>query len=409
MKLGNYLIIFILALILDSCSQSTYTDVPREEPCHICEADTLFRNIDSLWTADLVSQYGVSFKGIFSEGNNVIITGAQDYHSFVYAFDKITGERVWDLKIDHNYFASAVHNNGNLVLQSYKRVVLVDVINGRVVHDYTQESNKAGNTFGQLLGDHYYYTRSTLDEGKSWVVRSHVSDFQNWEAIYFLKIGEDTGGSRPNIQSYNLWVDPETGDSIIVMQHRMAFENRVDLLAWNMTKKKLIWKHDRISPSGNSANAQIKIFNGKAYFCADTIMYCVDIKTGNILWFHREGGIMFNDPIYAEKEGAIILKLTSDKVISFDESTGNILWESNSLGHTSVDAGQAVYHNSIIYLCTSHRLHAMSAITGKLLVREKSSIYGSLGFTGEVAIDHERGILFASDNKKIFAIKTLEP
>ncbi len=413
MNTQYYLFIGILLILLNSCSKTTVIDLPDQEiPCVFCPPDTLFKNIDTLWTAKPTAGNSFYDKGIFSEGDMVIVTGSTNTFTFVNAYSKSTGILMWERKFSQRYFSSAVLENGNLVLQSWKDILLIEVQSGTVIHDYKQAVDNVAHTFGQLLGNYYYYTRVNNNESKAWLVRSHISDFSQWETVYELNRGEETGGSRPNIESYNLWIHPETNDSIILFQHRMAFPDRVDIVAWNHRKKNILWRHNHISPIRNSSYKQIMILKDKAYFSASSVFYCFDMRTGEIIWkFDHPSGInsmLYYSPVYAESENAIILKDDGDMLFSFDADTGEVNWSFNNRGASSVSAGSPVYHNGVVYYCTAGKLFAVVAATGKVLLRESSSI-DIYNFRGDLALDRDNDILYAMDGRRIYAIKTLEP
>ncbi len=413
MKYLSYIVLFKISIFTISCSKTTITPIPDPDPCYGCEIqDTLFKNIDTIWSTELFGESSIANDGIFVDGEKIVFSGSFSLSSFVSVYNKSTGIKLWERMNDIEHYPSANLINGNLVLQNRTRITHFNTNSEFPINDFQQTNDKASNPYGELIGNYYYYSRRASNDTKSWLVRTKITDFKNWETIYTLERGEDTGGSRPQIQSYNLWVHPETGDSIILLQHRMAFPDRVDIVAWNHSKKENLWRHDHISPIKNSSNKQIMILKDRAYFSASSVFYCFDMRSGDIIWkFDHPSGInsmLYYSPVYAENENAIILKDDADRLISFDADTGEINWNFTNRGASSVGAGSPVYHNGVVYYCMAGRLYAVVAATGKVLLRESSSIE-IYNFRGELAVDRENDILYAMDGRRIYAIKTLEP
>src|SRR5690606_1345264 len=130
---------------------------------------------------------------------------------------------------------------------------------------------------GQLLSDDYYATLRSTDDQKSRLIRTSFDDFDNWKTVYQLNRGSETGNSIPNIQSYNLWINPNSGDSILIFQHRMAIPDRVDVVAYNLRTLEIEWKHENLTKNGNSNHQQIFIHDNKAYFGGSLTFYCFDM------------------------------------------------------------------------------------------------------------------------------------
>ncbi len=325
-----------------------------------------------------------------------------------------SGRIAWgwsELPVD-SYSSVGYHDaTSSISIQNRGRMALINGTSGSTFKIHT-ESGSVGNPFGHILGDHYYYTWRDAQDTVAKLLRSHITDFQTWDTVYTVTKSE-VGGSRPNIQSYNLWVNPETGDSILVFQHRMSSPNRVDVVAWNMTQRRVEWRHDNLTKIGGSSTAQFYILGDRAYFAGGTAFYCFNIHTGNIDWSHDHpsgiNGFILYEIAYAVDEHLLIVKDGGDLLYAFRPETGQIAWQTKDAGQSSSAAGSPSYHEGIIYYCTFSRLYAVRADTGQVIWSERSpNRVTQPTFSGTVAIDPERGLLYACDRYFVMAIRLPE-
>jgi len=189
-----------------------------------------------------------------------------------------------DLNVD--YFADIhFHKPSQTVIaQRWGRIVALDAGSGQVVSNSHVGYFSRIGTYGKLLGDYYYVPVKSTDKTEGGAIRSHVSDLQNWNWAYKMHI-DSMDGIEPDADSFNHWYDPQTGDEILVLQHRMAFPTRrIDLLAYNLTADSILWWHKDVDPNGNSNIQQINIFDDKVVFFSARLVHCVDLPSGEILW-----------------------------------------------------------------------------------------------------------------------------
>ncbi len=209
----------------------------------------------------------------------------------------------------------------------------------------------SANTYGSILGNYYYNSRRSGLHDTCYLIRSKPTDLAQWDTVYTLVKGPATGDSRPNIQSYNLWIHPHTGDSILIFQHRMAFPERVDVVAYNMNNREIMWKHENITPNGNSNHQQIFIVDNKAFFGGSTIFFAFDLFTGKIIWSFAEPrgktSFMIHNPSFCYKTNALIVR-GGGYLYSIIPQTGSLNWAIFIDGDGS--SGSPTVHNGIIYI-----------------------------------------------------------
>lgn len=405
----NILHFILLVCLLSSCEKNI--PCPDPDPCidMPCDTSMLMGKLDTLWTTHIQDDRSIiSNEGIFYKEEQVLLVGSTSTNGFVSSFGADTGKKRWEWdEISVSHFSSSFIHDSKMIVQNREDIGSINLMNGLSETIYQLTEHRASNTYGQLLGSHYYFTIRTLDDSKAWIVRSNVNDLNVWETVYTLERGQATGGSRPQIQSYNLWVHPQTKDSILIFQHRMAFPDRVDVVAWNMTKEETVWQHDDLTRLGNSNHQQIFMLQDKAYFGGGTAFYCFDMFSGNIVWEYEHpsgiNGFGLYKIIYAEKENSIIVKDAGTSIFAFHPDSGNIKWNTNHGG----GGGSPAYHDGFIYFTSFALLYCVQASNGILLWSERSSRIplGQTSFGGDVAIDTVGRVLYATDDNELFAIK----
>ena len=409
-------IITIVSILLSSCCKDDTCDLPKD-PCELnpCNDTTgmLMGKLDTLWTEKIQGITGsVVTKNLFIENSDVILGGSGSMNAFVMKFQSQNGNEMWRwISEEKSFPVSHLHKN-QLILQNEIDIYAVTSTQGILERQFREPLNSAAHSYGQVLGNYFYFTIRSKDNVQAWLIRSHVSDLQNWDTVYHLKSDEAINFNRPNIQSYNLWLDPISGDSILIFQHRML--NRVDVLAWNMSKREVKWRHDDITNLGNSNHQQILIYDNKAYFGGGTTFYCFEIISGQILWkYDHPSGInsfMLYNPVVAEDEKLIVVKDAGGEFRGFDLMTGTVRMFSAGSGSSTASSGSPIYYKGVVYFTERGLLYAIRATNGSLLWSERSSRHpmGSTSFQGELAIDRERGILYATDEDELFAIRVIE-
>jgi hypothetical protein len=404
-----------MLLLLTSCCKNEVCQ-PEPDPCDVqpChDTSTLLGKLDTLWTTTISGVTGSIYtSNIFLHDSDIILVGFGSSNAFIARYKAESGENKWMWISDETSLPSSHIHFNHIITQKERDIYSVSLSNGELLIHYREPIHRSSHSFGQLIGNNYYFTIRHHDDSQAWLIRSHIQNLQSWDTIYTLKKDASINFDRPNIQSYNLWIHPSTGDSILIFQHRML--SRVDVVAWNMDKQEVMWRHDDIAGLGNSNHQQIIIHEEKAYFGAGTTFYCVEMNSGQILWhYDHPSGInsfMLYRPVIAEDENLIIVKDAGGKFTGFDLETGNIRMINDGSGHSTVTSGSPIYHKGIIYFTERSRLYAVRVSTGETLWEERSTgtPFGATSFQGEIAIDRERGILYATSSDKLFAIRVYE-
>lgn len=196
-------------------------------------------------------------------------------------------------------------------------------------------------------------------------------------------------------------------DTLIYFQNRqyrvLPYEGKIDLYGYNITKDTLIWKVENIDPQGNSSIFPPYIYEDKLFFKGAYTMFCVDTKTGNIIWEKQFTGYG-EDLLYGNillEDNKLIVKTSYESIYALEPNTGNVIWKNEMAGATPTDME---YFNGVIYYGSfgDLKLHAIDINDGKQLWemespnRNANISYGA-GFNRPVAIDPILNRLYTSD------------
>ncbi len=385
-------------------------DIPcSEDPCAFdacepqdCEQsrDSTFMGLDTLW-ASKPGQIVGSIKNIAQSDEYIFLNLILPQGYEIQCFSKHDGKRVW--KYDEypvGWFGDMHYDpiSDRLIMQSWNTIVVIDPNNGEsILHmEVFEDRNRSGGgAFGKLLDGYYYLPMETNNRTVGGAVRSKTTDLQNWEWAYKITQSE-MDGIEPSTDSYNLWIHPETGDKILMLQHRMSFPSkRIDLVAYNMTADSMYWWHKDIEPVGNSNIRQIQIFKDRAYFQGSRTIHAVNMIDGSYQWKYDGGESDFScchSIIYANNENLIVDNYTRDSedsgLMAWDAVNGSVQWVTNVKNYQA--EGKEYYKSFVIQADGYLRVyHAGSGI----LIKELADTEKLSGFGG-VLIDEDKEILY---------------
>jgi len=407
-------ILYVLCCIVFFCTACT-----KVEPCDTdCDLVATMHgkmgNLDTVWTSYLLEDRSSpgSQRGIIAHDKIVLTTFQNDPIGMIAAYNvEGAGNNIWRFREGHTGFISTfVIPEKNLIANKSRFMrISLDIKTGAKIQEV--RSTEFSGARGILLGNYIYYDESEDNDRTVHLRRSPVGNLEIVETLYTLD-NSMIVNSKKSINSMNIWVNPIEEDSILIFQHRML--GRVDVVAWSLKDQLVKWRHDNLTRLGNSNHQQILVHNNKAYFGGGTTFYCFDMFTGEIVWeFDHPSGInafMFFSPCIADRENAVIVKDADGSLWGFDLDQGFVKMRSDGSDGSSVDAGSPIYHKGIVYFNERRRLFAVDAADGRILWQESSSPipFGPTSFNGELAIDAEKGILYACSHDKLFAIKVIE-
>jgi outer membrane protein assembly factor BamB len=179
------------------------------------------------------------------------------------------------------------------------------------------------------IGEHVYFSLlEDKDKTINHVVRTH-GDRLSWDTV-FTYHGQP--GWLPYLEPPELWVRPD-GDSILFMQDRTSdtskLNYRVNMIAYNLSQRKIEWESIDISPSQNSAIYSPKIEGNNLILGLQYHVVNLDINTGEILWMVEVGDArdhILSCEILA-KDGTVFVNPQYNHMLAIDIESGMTNWE----------------------------------------------------------------------------------
>lgn len=261
-----------------------------------------------------------------------------------------------------------------------------------------------------------YSTATIEDEYTQYMVRSNM-ELGNLDTLFSIT---DTTCFRAGFERPTIWRNPKTNDSIIIFQNRQyrfgssqcapnsVGWGRVDIYAYNLTKRKMEWMQSNVTPeTGNSSARPINIHLDKVFFQGDKHGILIDCESGKIVWrrFFQNESFMQTNSIIAE--GKVLLKSETSNMIALDFESGNIVWENLEAGHSN---SNMIYHKGNVYYETGQDgrgvLRGLRISDGKVIWTyfPRNGSNSDYGLSG-IVIDPETDFLYTSDKKYMQCIR----
>jgi outer membrane protein assembly factor BamB len=405
-----YLILFLapLVLLIHSCKKETLPPIPYPSDKDFHKKVVKYQPI---WQIPLHPDTSFVYYNVNHLEDDILVIGGMNQDQAYYkGIDVRTQEVLWEhINPSLGRYSNPLFAKGKVYLQSSGYFVCLDRATGELEMEVKLPSIEFANIFGIILGDHHYQCFRYRDNSKAWIGRSSLDDLTKWDTLYAIRRGVDIGQSRPNIQSFNLWIHPESQDSILLFQHRMSMPNRVDVVAWNLSKKRVLWKRENLTSLGNSTASQMNVINNKTYFMGGTALHCLDLFTGKTLWQwdHPSGinGLILTQPLYDPDRNVLFVRDMVTELRAFDPETGEVLWHNKDTGANNSDLGQMSLFNDVIYFTNDAKLWAVDALNGET-IWEEPTYYSTINyrFTSGVSIDTQRNLLYTSDQQWLYGI-----
>ena len=420
------LFLFTILLSWSACTEPIQ-DIPPcndTDPCAVdacqpenCVEDTTFVGLDTLWKTNME---GGSIRHMLMDANNIYVNVLTSESFYIASYDRSTGKRNWKFSNELGSISAFALYEDQIIAQNFNALVALDKETGQELIRHNIRIGKTSTTYGYILGSYYYTSMLKGDESEAYLVRSQASDLQNWEIVYTVT-KESVNGSQPDVESTNRWVNPITQDEILVFQHRMAFPNRVDFVAYNLTADSLLWWHEEIDENANSNIRQITISQGRAYFQGTSKLRCFDIATGDLIWETNygpwnQGGKFFaaGSIVFTASEEIMVIKYGSG-LLALNALTGEELWDKNDDDIRNVSSFFMTMYNDIVFfthpgngLSYSGPLWAIRASDGEEIWMKSTDFTTTGDFNGPVLIDEERLLFYTRHEGNLIAFRMPE-
>jgi len=109
---------------------------------------------------------------------------------------------------------------------------------------------------------------------------------------------------------------------------------RSDLVAFNISKKEILWRKDSLDRYARGSANPILVENNKLYYAGAFDIYCLDAVSGKLIWrqafdnYHYE----FNHTSMLLLENGLVAKSEHEQIALLNKETGDIIWENRAVG-----------------------------------------------------------------------------
>ncbi len=371
-------------------------------------------------TSSCISMYPLVYKDYILYSRRATVKGEP------YLFlNKMNGEKIVEVQNEQvTTSTKSSYQNGNLLaINFHHKTQVLDLEQQGIVRTWNSRDYGGEGQFRIGGYDHFilwgwYTDHSDQDRYTNYMVRGDMVTGR-LDTLFSVT---DTTCFDAGFERASPWVSP-AGDTMLIFQNRQyrfgtticapnsSPYGRVDLLCYNMTKRRLEWRKINITPkSGDSSVHPILIKDGKAFFQGGQEGILYDCQTGQEIWKREFLGSGFYQTNAVMAEGKIILKSEGESMYALDFETGETAWINSTAGHSNTNM---IYHKGKVYYETGQDgygvLRALRISDGAVTwtyFPQNNKKYSNSGYgLSGIAIDHERDLLYTSDLRFMQCIK----
>ncbi len=427
----NYLIFSILILLGSGCNKDP---LPDPWPCKLPDcSDTIkpgYVRPDHLgvlpivWYTTAKSPDTLRAQLLsFATEDGVITINNLEYGNSIYVrkLAREDGRELWywdNLKADH-YTDVHYYPERHLLLVKYWYYHAVintqtgeEIINMRLPAELGLKEPRA-----DLIGDYIYtgtlFKDNDVKKDTDWarIYRIHIYTGKIEEVYY--RDEKEVKGFTPYFENFALWVQPQSGDSIILINNRMYhweryFElganggvDRTDLIAFNLNKRKVEWIRDSICAV--SSNSYPFVVEGNdLYYKAPFIAKLDLFQNGKTNWNIKNFGYTFSEDL----SHGIIIGETKEGIGAVDKESGALQWSTPI--PDLVCRGYGINKDYMYFSSPSGNIYGANINTGKIVYSEfpgNMVFRGNHGCDGSASVDKEHNLLYFSDSYGTYCLK----
>jgi len=178
----------------------------------------------------------------------------------------------------------------------------------------------------------------------------------NWQTSTLESIIDEKGNK---IQG-DIVGQPDYQSSAVIVDGIAYFGTHRFVFAVEVESGKEVW---RFEERGQICGAPV-IDNGKVFFGqrgGTPNFYCLDAKTGNLIWKKRFGHVWASANCIDDK---LFLNTEGGNFMCVNENTGNIYWEFD--GTSGLTYTVPAFYDNMVYFGAGHEYYALNRVTGAL-------------------------------------------
>ena len=412
-KLKTFNIGFFLLLVLGSCIKENldyeYSPASSLPPCYWdCDTTTYTSNLEIVWQHPLeVNSSPYRHSDIFLEGSNLYHNGKVSF----YARNTQDGELLWEWSDYHpnahkGNLTDCADAESILYLNARDETYAVDKYTGEnqwiySTDDFHANGQPAISTDGQKVFQiQTAYCQSFFD---TIYLVSAGGHFEN-EAIQWdtLCTFSAKNGRYLTATHTAVWLSPENEVIILTPVNHWGNDGLgeyTDLVAYNYTRRDTQFV---ISDFMTEAQGKpsISLDGNYAVFNFSRNVVCFDLLNEQTVWTKDQS------PSYNAQTVSVLNEMSifsdENRTIAYETSTGHWIWKNIELTRAKF---HGEYNGKLVG--GGSKLIIVDKQTGQILLDEFSPNRQehSNAYYGKLAIDAEKGLIYASDNHTIQCIK----
>lgn len=231
-----------------------------------------------------------------------------------------------------------------------------------------------------------------------------------------LRVTKEELGVTPELGGFNLWIHPDTQDSILLftvsgIRKNTDIDINKSIRAYNLSQDQYLWIGERFGTTASSTSRQIIVDGDHMYHSSDNSVYKFDCKTGEMLWnfemdlYVNKPRINFTD-LYVDETGVYA---NSDVQVfhKLNKETGSVIWRKEIASNCSEK--MEVYGNHLFMGCHGQgKIFGVNMETGEIDY-ELDKVFPHAVIKGkEIWYDEETGYFYSMDSGGAFCLKLRE-
>ena len=343
--------------------------------------------------------------------------------TYIRKLDKETGNEKWywdgintDAYSDIQYVPE---RNLMMVKQWSKNALINTSVGSPLFNTVIPQQYETSNPKGTVIGDYFYISSITQDRnsGKkhefSKLLRTRIDDGKNWEEIYTIN-DYDKQGYGPNIYNVALWINPSSGDSILLLNVRLYHWERAaqgadpttlersDVVAYNLSRRKVEWTIDSICKV-SEVGENFKLDGNIMYFNTGDRFLKIDLLNPKQILYSYD---MFGGYAKIDKSNDRMFGLSLG-ISSVALSHKQVNWKYDNPGFAA--KGLELFEGYIYTVNEHYNLMVFNAGTGKIVFQHFSVPMfvpqSVLGMMGRCSVDRKNRLLYCSDRYGVYCLK----
>lgn len=404
------LLIFVFFLLfVISCQKEPITcEVPE------CNQDSIpgKDSMKLLWESVINPNGNTSFADLYLQDDHLIINNNFNTPSAnILYFDTTSREVKWEWKerISDKYHTFNIDNE-NIYIKDGRELFSINIPSGTTQWAFRDTVELA--SFGSLIGDNYYlgaWPKASGDRSISSFRRINNNNGVDWEELISFDRA-DFDNFTIFFQSPNLWMDPNTNDSILIIPVRMVeFDRnlrRSDLIAYNLNTREIVWQVEDFT--GIVSVDQPIIHNGHVYVKNTREIFAFNLMDGSLAWKYTEtnqwanygGGrlqVIDNKLILGEISGSVVYAL--------DPITGSVIWRHEKDFGFATCKSDIIHYKSYIIISNFDKLDVFDVRDGTHVHKIRLTVRR---FRGRMALDEANRKLYVPEDSQIVAYELPE-